>query len=271
MCHGILFYIERPSDTAAHTFRAVVRWLEKGRISMQKVYALLLAMLMLASVSCAWAEGTTEEIGEITFQDIPWGSSKEDVEDWAKENGFQTVTNEGTFAPKFLDASGKYVNTRMFTYAPATGDDRILFARDNTSFQIAGYLIDSLDFHFDAQNEKPELCTVVVYFQPSYNLLDFGVYAQAQKQAQAILDDLEQMLTTVYGENAVPSTDNSSSGLTLMVNSERYRKLGAEDTAICLDIMDNRAILVYGKTDVYVAEETNVSPLTIDSFDLSGL
>ena len=66
VCHGILFHIERPSDTAAHTFRAVVRWLEKGRISMKKVYALLLAMLMLASVSCAWAEGTTEEIGEIT-------------------------------------------------------------------------------------------------------------------------------------------------------------------------------------------------------------
>ena len=49
---------------------------------MKKVFALLLTVMMLAGISCAWAEGTTEEAVEITFQGITWGSSVEAVAEW---------------------------------------------------------------------------------------------------------------------------------------------------------------------------------------------
>lgn len=246
---------------------------------MKKILSLLLAVLMLVSVGGAWAEETTEEAakypGEITFQDIPWGSSAEEVKKWAKEKGFQKVTNVGPFISAFLDASGKYVKGRM-SYANLNGDDRILFARDNTSFQIAGYLIDNLAFHFDVQNGKPELCTVVVYFQSPEFVSSLDTHEQAREQGKAILDDLEQKLITVYGEHSVSATDNFLSGYASLLASysgisDGYQKVGAEDTAICLTNDMYGTILVYGKTDVYGTEEKNIPLLTIDSFNMNGL
>ena len=43
----------------------------KRSMNMKKLLALILAVMMLASIGCAWAEGTTEEAVEITFQGIP--------------------------------------------------------------------------------------------------------------------------------------------------------------------------------------------------------
>ena len=232
---------------------------------MKKVLALLLAVLMLASIGCAWAEGTTEEAVEITFQDIPWGSSVEEVKSWAKEKGFDSVTlYPDPVAPVFLDVSGKYSSGHVKSA-------KVLFAYafDSDPFQIAGYSIYSLKFYFDVQDEKTELGTVVVCIQES---------GASKEQTQAILDDLEQKLITVYGENAVPPMDNSLAAspeesllleLLLMANSDndRYRKVDAENTAICLT---NEALLVYGKTNVFVAEEEN-NVLPIDSFNIGGL
>ena len=112
------------------------------------------------------------------------------------------------------------------------------YAFDSDPFQIAGYSIYSLTFYFDVQDEKTELGTVVVCIQEP---------GAAKEQKQATLDDLEQKLITVYGENAVPPMDNSQAvspedslllELLLIVNSDndsdRYRKAGAENTAICL-------------------------------------
>lgn len=73
---------------------------------MKKLLALIVAAMMLVSVGCAWAESMAEELGEITFQDIPWGSSLEEVESWAKEKGFQEIGYCGTYIQEYLDASG---------------------------------------------------------------------------------------------------------------------------------------------------------------------
>lgn len=241
---------------------------------MKKILALLLTVIMLSSISCAWAEETTEEAVEITFQDIPWGSSMKEVENWAKDKGFQTVGRSLSLemgGPVFLDASGKY-SSGWTEFPPDLDSLEILWAGDSDSFQIAGYAIHSLSFYFDVQDGKKELYTVVVRFLPQGKTTN--------EQAQAILDDLEQKLITVYGENDMPATDDSlsayrnysSSGLMTYGANDRYRKLGAEDTAICLNYeMLNGVMLVYGKTNVFVIEETNDTPLTIDSFNLGGL
>lgn len=243
---------------------------------MKKILALLLAVLMLASVGYAWAEETTEEEVEITFQGIPWGSSRDEIKSWAIENGFQFVGPVAHYTQAFLDESGKYVSDGIIYSTSDSG--KFLQAYDNDSFQIAGYTIPALDFHFDVRDGKTELNTVVVHILHS---------DATNEQAQAILDDLEQKLITVYGENAVSSTDNSPSGSiygydfssgytysgpTSMKAGDRYRKVGAADTAICLTYSGLRGVmLVYGKTHVSVAEEKTDTPLTIDSFNLGGL
>ncbi|MBR6786899.1 MAG: hypothetical protein IKM26_03110 [Clostridia bacterium] len=204
---------------------------------MKKVLALLLAVLMLASISCAWAEGTTEEAVEITFQDIPWGSSIEEVTSWAKENGFQSVYIGSTFSTaSFLDASGKYNQDVVIGSPFELHSFKTLNVFDGTSFQIAGYTV-SLEFYFDSQGENTELGTVIATIQAP--------------QTQAILDDLEQGLITAYGENALPSTDISPNG-----TGDRYRKLGAADTAVCLTNNPNYgAQLIYGKINPFTNEK----------------
>lgn len=204
---------------------------------MKKLMALILAAMMLASIGCAWAEGTTEEAVEITFQDIPWGSSIEEVTSWAKENGFQNVYIASTFSnASFLDASGKYNWNVHIGSALDTDAVKVVYAFDSTPFQIAGYTV-SLEFYFDARGEKTELGTVVATIQAP--------------QTQAMLDDLEQELITAYGENALPSTDISPNG-----TGDRYRKLGAADTAVCLTNNPNYgAQLIYGKTNAFTNEK----------------
>ena len=200
---------------------------------------------------------------EITFQDIPWGSSVEEVKSWAKENGFQTFGNNSSGrikSPIYLDESGKYSSITNKSGFEIVNDYEALFASDNTSFQIAGYTIPRLEFWFNKQDGETELGTVVVRILPDVK----------NEQSQTILDDLEQKLITVYGENAAPSTDSTLS----TISADRYRKVGAEDTAVCLahDIQYG-VMLVYGKTNVFVAEEKNDSPFTftIDSFNIGGL
>lgn len=200
---------------------------------MKKLLALVLAAMMLASIGCAWAEGTTEEAVEITFQGIPWGSSVEEVVSWAKENGFSERFISSPFFVASLDKSGKYTNTSLYLSGISV---KMLTAMASSSFQIAGYTV-SLEFYFDARGEKTELGTVVATIQAP--------------QTQAMLDDLEQELITAYGENALPSTDISPNG-----TGDRYRKLGAADTAVCLTNNPNYgAQLIYGKTNAFTNEK----------------
>lgn len=247
---------------------------------MKNLLATLLAVMMLTSIGCAFAEGTTEDAVEITFQDIPWGSSMEEVKSWAKENGFQKFWNNSSGViktPVYLDTSGKY-SQAILKSANDLANYEALFTSDNTSFQIAGYTIPRLDFWFSKQDGETELGTVVVYIQQDVT----------DEQSQMILDDLEQKLITVYGENAAPSTDNSpkqstdntlsgfawSYSLTGLGAGDTYRKVGAEDTAVCLMNQLSDVVLIYGKTDVFAAEETNddsASDFIIDSTNIDGL
>ena len=241
---------------------------------MKKLLALIVAAMMLVSVGCAWAESMAEELGEITFQDIPWGSSMEEVKSWAKEKGFQEIGYCGTYIQEYLDASGKYVTGASIMGNRHEGED-ILQVWDNASFQIAGYPIYRLDFHFDVQEGQTKLNTVAVRFQSSELVSSLDTYEQTKEQAQAMLEGLEQELITIYGENEMPSTDNSSSrfgslmsGYTFGNNSDRYRKAGAEDTAVCLTNQTmNGVMLVYCKTNAVVTGRTDEGTAWSTYFD----
>lgn len=205
----------------------------KRSMNMKKLLALILAVMMLASISCAWAEGTTEEAVEITFQGIPWGSSVEEVVSWVKENGFSERFISSPFFVASLDKSGKYTNTSLYLSGISV---KMLTAMASSSFQIAGYTV-SLEFYFDSRGEKTELGTVIVSIQ--------------DPQTQEILDNLEQELITAYGENALPSTDISPNG-----TGDRYRKVGAADTAVCLTNNPNYGVqLIYGKINPFTNEK----------------
>ena len=253
---------------------------------MKQLLALVLAAMMLASIGCAWAEGTTEEAVEITFQDLPWGSSQKQVESWAKKKGL--VIQNVPFTDVYLDASGKYVTGGM-SYIGGKSD-KFLRAKNDSSFQIAGYTINQLDFHFTEQDGKMGLYTVVVYvYQPDVQLIlaaaNSNTSSKEDDQIQAILDDLEQKLITVYGENDMSENDMSENAefssfhsqlasMTSYVAADRYRKVGAEDTAVCLtyQLLGKGVLLVYGKTDVYTPAEMSVIPtISIDSFNIGGL
>ncbi len=235
---------------------------------MKRFLALILAIVMLASVGCAAAEGTildllslvgipvAEDIpvpeypDEITFQDIPWGSSMEEVESWAKENGFQSEVNTRPMKIAHLNESGGYWCSKAnYVFEGA----ELLIADGNASFRIAGYAIDRLTFYFVVHDGKTELGTVEV------------LPVQPTKETEAVMKDLEQKLITVYGGRAF-------SGI-MIGSGPIYRKVGAENTAVCLtyQLSEGGVMLVYGKINAFAPEEANVAPLIIDSSNIDGL
>ena len=219
---------------------------------MKRVLAFLFAFLMLTA--CAYAD----EAAEITYQGIPWGSSVETVKKWAKDQGFKIVA-EYTISPSYLDAEGKFTQGIMTTTSD-TGCKSVT-AQQNSAFQVAGYDVSYLNFCFDTVDGKPALATVHVTIDPKYD-------------KEQTLDDLEQKLIQVYGENECEPASTttiygySSSSLRITSN-ERYIKRGANNTAVCLTNSYGMKI-VYGKTDAFAAlKETQ--PVTVSPSNLGGL
>ena len=217
---------------------------------MKRVLAFLFALLMLTA--CAYAD----ETAEITYQGIPWGSSVETVKKWVEQQGFKSVLDTSGILT-CLDAECKY------TFKPMEGVKNIIAQSDSAfQFQTAGYNVRELYFCFDTVDGKPALATVHVAIDPKYDT------------AQT-LDDLEQKLTQVYGENectSAPATSSSPFGYNfsyaLRSSGERYIKRGANNTAVCLSNSYGMKI-VYGKTDAFAdLEEPTV---TVSPFNLGGL
>ena len=232
---------------------------------MKRILAFLCAVLMLAS--CAYAD----ETAEITYQGIPWGSSVETVMEWLKNQGFRGIHNSsgGIY---HLDAEGKC------TYKLMEGM-KFVSAQSNTTFQyqVAGYDVSQLHFSFDIVDGEPALATVAVII---------GVLSI--DQTKQVLDDLEQKLIQVYGENECededePAAEESNSEADIYAallaiiaasdsasrySPERYIKHGANNTAVCLT-KSTGVMIVYGKTDAFADLEQPA--VTASPFDLSGL
>ena len=216
---------------------------------MKRMLALLFAVLM--PTSCAYAD----ETAEITYQGIPWGSSVETVTKWAKDQGFKFI-NDYSGILDYLDAEGKYTSKYM-----AGVKDIIADRTPGFDFQVAGYDVDKIYFCFDTVNGKDALATVTVYL----DVVDFDFKNRA-------LDDLEQKLIMVYGENECEPAQQMSGFIGFGFNfssGDRYIKLGANNTAVCLTSESLNVMIVYGKTDAFADLKQPVA--TASPFNISGL
>ncbi|MBR5232188.1 MAG: hypothetical protein IKW00_08090 [Clostridia bacterium] len=217
---------------------------------MKRVLAFLLALLMLTA--CAYAD----ETAEITYQGIPWGSSVETVKKWVKQQGFKSVLDTSGILT-CLDAECKH------TFKIMEGVKNVIAQSDSAfQFQAAGYDVRELYFCFDTVGGKPALATVHVTIDPKYD-------------KEQTLDDLEQKLIQVYGENEcepaptqAPNSIFSYSRSGYTSSRERYIKRGANNTAVCLSKSYGMKI-VYGKTDAFADPEEPT--ITVSPFNLGGL
>ena len=207
---------------------------------MKKVLAFLLAVMMLASVGCAWAEGTTEELPEITFQDIPWGSSVETVAEWVvqreeyslsydtaeKHLNWYSPWNKGSSGRDIilnadgttLDGQAEYDYGKALANWTTFGGER----GDLAGFSIAGYKMNTLYYDFTYDGETTGLISV-------------GVSLECPNGADVAFADLQQKLRTVYGAGDIDDENT-------------YFKMGADNTAVLLRKNDD-PILIYGVTN----------------------
>jgi len=146
-----------------------------------------------------------------------------------------------------LDTECKY------TFKLMEGVKNIIAQSDSAfQFQTAGYDVKELYFCFDTVGGKSALATVHVTIDPKYD-------------KEQTLDDLEQKLVQVYGENEY----EPASTMLRIISGERYIKRGANNTAVCLTNSYGMKI-VYGKTDVF-ADLKETQPATVSPFNLGGL
>lgn len=223
---------------------------------MKKLLALALAAMMLASIGCAWAEGTTEETVEITFQGIPWGSSAEEVKEWIKKSSFlkEPIVLESTdlgsvFFSQYLTEDGEhdYLQSGLETAKVLRFESSI-----HPDFKMAGYNLYSVHFVFAYNGDVSKLIAV-----------DIGI--ECINGAEATFTDLKQKLCTVYGAGNKDSDDT-------------YLKLGKNNTAVRLEYYASYfgagCDLIYGDTNARaVLEEMTISmpQNAVDSTDVSGL
>ena len=228
---------------------------------MKKVFALLLTVMMLAGISCAWAEGTTEEAVEITFQGITWGSSVEAVAEWVVQreeftmdyNAEQLLSgyipwSKGIHTKIILTEDGAILDVNMENNYQSVLASWGIFDFMLSGYAIAGYGMSEISYAFTYDGETTGLISV-------------GVQLDCPNGPDAAFEDLQQKLRTVYGEGDVD-------------NENIYFKKGANNTAVLLRKNKN-PILIYGVTnaaeliDAMMAVETPAP--TANPADTSGL
>lgn len=230
---------------------------------MKKLFALILAAMMLTVVGCAWAE---EPAAEITFQDIPWGSSIEMVAEWVIQQeeysmSYDTaekiltmympwyegsshhnmiLTADGTPLDRDTDADFRDVLANWCTFGGERGE--------LAGFAIAGYKMNEIYYNFTRSED-------------STGLISVGVNLDFPGGADAAFADLQQKLRSVYGAGDID-------------DETVYFKTGANNTAVLLR-KGETPMLVYGVTNAVtllndiLCIETPAS--TADPADTDGL
>ena len=222
---------------------------------MKKIIALLLAAVMLLGITAAFAEG---EAKEIIWQEIPWGSAKQEVlqamieGNWIQSEGdtifAEYATSEWAW-PSFLTEKGAvcdWVNMDIVNSLRNQGVNTLSTDRKlKFDAKIAGY------------NVRQIACT----FAPDGALRTVGVLLDGADE-----DDLIRKLETVYGASEADKDDSYT----------LYFRRGENDTAVALtasNFWGDRPYLIYGKTawsDLFTIED-EASSDQIDSNEISGL
>lgn len=229
---------------------------------MKKVLAYLVAVI-LTCACCAMADSATDEMNEITFQDILWGSSVETVAEWViqrEEYSLSYDTAEkllGWYMPWNKGSSWRSI---ILTGDGATLDPQVESSYEKAlanwstfggesgelaGFEIAGYKLNELYYDFTYDGEKTGLISV-------------GVSLECPNGTDAAFADLQQKLRVVYGAGDIDDENT-------------YFKTGAGNTAVLLRRNDE-PILVYGVTNATELLDAAVRPTpTVNPSDTSGL
>lgn len=212
---------------------------------MKNVVTLMLALLMLASFGCAWAEENADEPAEITFQDIPWGLSVEEVKSALAKIGAEGTYYDDHFERGILNDD----ENSVLNYTDSLKEGSMLLITDYPEL-IGGYEVKMICFDFLLEvNDQNWNRDATHLRQVSIKLADHDV------------DDLLEKLTSIYGEP------------TPMGNG--YMWLGDNATAVYLQ--DGSYCLYYGKIDALETieaqwAEINGHPVsTSNPFDTHGL
>ena len=217
---------------------------------MKKWIAMLLVTVLLLNVGCALADVDTE----ITFQDIPWESSAEDVLHIVYEKGLAETKTKDVYA---FDDSGEYLRyDSQKNYVEETWSDLLSQLAApwyiNEEKTIAGYNLYDLRFHFITENDESHLICIDVSLDWKSN----------EEKAYA---DLQKKLTTVYGEGFHQEDGNGVLKYSLWK--------GADNTAVMLSYYHHDRIhLFYGVLDVEERlAQIEVQEEVVDPDDTSGL
>lgn len=227
---------------------------------MKKVLALLLAVLMLASIGCAWAEGTAVEPAEITFQGIPWGSTYEDTVTHLVACGVikdeSVIVLHETEWFYVLNEQGEMVQVTKEIF-PDTYNPIVLMSCNisasynelNSEFKMGGYAVNKLDFFFINDGTTTQLVSVLALPLPSDTFSDMCL-------------DLVDKLDTVYGKGELTQTRTTPGNYRYS-----YINIGGECSAVY--IYNNKDLVfdfMYGTTDALhmLDEAFEKMPATVD-------
>lgn len=226
---------------------------------MKKILALLLAVLMLASIGCAWAE---ESVKPITWQGIPWGSSLEETTDALIVLGLISDETEmqylgGGLLP-FFNENGPIDINEMYRIPEGTlkPEATPVYGIEPQDYIIAGYRTAAVAFNFAFDGENTKLITIYVLLERPQGMRKDEMY-----------DDLALKTAQVYGEGVAELGG-------LMFSSEETFLFMGDDFTGSPGVMllyatgNGYALAVEASQGFNDTPQTTVDPSTLDT---SGL
>ena len=241
---------------------------------MKKVLAFLLAVMMLAGVSCAWAEGTTEEAVEITFRDIAfgatWGEFRDNIDVLKDEypQGFGSAWEGTPYRVEDIVLYGNYNYNIDTANSPLLKD--VIFCSNGLdyyyrvkSLMVAGYQTNASEVFF----VRPVVVGSIVTDDDS--AIFYAAYYEFGNCDDAMETDLNTKLSGIYG---TPESITDEQGNNLIV------WYGANDTEVTLfrDGTTIRLVYAWRGAEALIDEalaiaKANQPPAKDVSGDSSGL
>lgn len=225
---------------------------------MKKVLALLLAVLMLASIGCAWAEGTAEEPAEITFQGIPWGSSLEETAEALIALGLISDQTEmqyvgGGLLPFFNENGPILLGEMSRIEGTLKAEATPVYAIEVQDFSVAGYRTTGIAFNFAFDGEQTKLITVYLVLENPGGMLNDDMEA-----------DLALKITQVYGEGVeAHGMHTYRAGQTFMVMGDDFTGLSGK--MLLYATGEGYALAAEASRNIVISPEPTVDPSTLDT------
>ena len=214
----------------------------------RRISALLICLIMV--FSCSWA-ANAEYNQEILFNDIPWGSTYQDV----------TAALSKQYNVSFTAPEYSYYKPDKSVYAPADLPFSLATSFDVYSkhavkiADLPAYIVLHFVFPNDGKNVLNEDINGAIFTKAEYRFwtnkeaIDAATYPEVQKTSYDVAYqnalDLVIKLETIYGK----SEAIKSSGITLG-GSDMYKAVGTHNSSVCLRA--GGIIVGSGRSSIYM-------------------